>query len=656
MNFATSLSALRASQFAINIASQNLANASTPGYHRQRVDFVTRPPSWIQGQHIGNGVEIGRITRIRSQVLETSYTNSLSDLRNVGQSLGILQQIETEFLTGDGSIHQSLTGFFSELSRLSTNPSETASRNSAIQIASQLANRANETSQRLDELKGNVNSQIKSEVAIINRQFTELADLEQRIRSASSTGVVPIDLQDQRDQLINQIAEKIDVTRVEHAQDGFGLTIGGNSISIGSVPVEFKTYDNADGTISIRLGADGRDLKFGSGSISALVEAHNVTIDSYQGKINQFAADFMRVVDQAHAKGVGLDGPFRVLRSARNVTSTSVAINNAGLPFPVSKGKLYISVTDPAGEKRTSSIDFDPAVDSIQDLATRISSLDNLQSSVDSQNGQLSIFAKPGYRFDFTGNTETIPGLAQFTGTAVPRFSGNFEGNVNRNIAVKIVGSGTIGLTPGLTAQVTDVDSGAVIAELDIGEGYEGGTSLAVTEGVSLTFSNGTVNNDDQFATSLVADSDSTGILAALGLNSFFTGRDARDMQVSSRIMENPRDLASSRSGDLADTSNLAKLLDIREQPSIGNPGMTFQDFLGDVSSEIGFQVHSQQQLENNIAMVHAQVEAEIASVSGVDLNEEMLGIAQFQKQYEAAVQVMRTMDAMLTELMSLVR
>ncbi|MEQ1905641.1 MAG: hypothetical protein ABL888_15740, partial [Pirellulaceae bacterium] len=93
-----------------------------------------------------------------------------------------------------------------------------------------------ETSQRLDELKGNVNSQIKSEVAIVNRQLAELADLQNRIRSASNSGLVSIDLQDQRDQLINQIAEKIDVTRIEHAQDGFGLTIGGNSISIGSVP------------------------------------------------------------------------------------------------------------------------------------------------------------------------------------------------------------------------------------------------------------------------------------------------------------------------------------------------------------------------------------------------------------------------------------
>ncbi len=655
MNFSIGLSALRASQFALNTVSQNLANANTEGYHRQRVGFQTRLPQFIQGRYLGSGVEIGTIDRMRNQILESTYTRSVSDLQSAGRQLSLEGQIESLFLPGDGSIHNAVGGFFDELNRLSANPSELVQRNAVVQQGVNAAKQVRDISERLTDLKQTVRNQIEIEVNSINQDIESLVDLQHRIQVASARGV-PNDLYDQRDQLINRLAEKIDVQRFEQSQNGFGLSLAGSSIAIGDAPIAFETVYDDNGNVAIHVAGSDREVKFGSGSLIALAEVHNETIDDFQSRIDEFARDFIRNVDQAHAKGVGTSGPFSILRGTRSVGNPQIPLNESEIPFPVEKGELYFSVTDPSGEKRTYAVAIDPATESLDDVAAKIGNVANVQAVVDEQNGTLNIIAQPGYRFDFSGNLETVPDLGSFTGTSLPRISGQYEGDVNRELSVSVIGTGTIGKTPGLLAQVTDESTGKVIAEINIGEGYEAGSELAVTEGVSISFGGGDVTDSDSFTTRLIADSDSTGILSALGLNNFFKGSDAKTIDVETRIVENPNELATSRSGDIADTTNLNGLLTLREAHTMGEGRLSFEDFLGETSSEIGFRVQTSQSLYRNISELNYQYQTEIASVSGVDLNEEMVDLANYQKSYEAAVQVMRTMETMMDELLALVR
>ena len=139
MNFEIGLSALRSSQFAVNTISHNLANASTEGFHRQEVGFETRQTQVSGNFPIGSGVEINSVRRIRDQVVESAYTNSISDLSDIGQRLSIETRIESFFLPGEGSLQDSLTGFFDELSRLSANPGETVLRNCVVTQGADLA-------------------------------------------------------------------------------------------------------------------------------------------------------------------------------------------------------------------------------------------------------------------------------------------------------------------------------------------------------------------------------------------------------------------------------------------------------------------------------------------------------------------------------------
>ena len=155
----------------------------------------------------------------------------------------------------------------------------------------------------------------------------------------------PIDLLDQRDQLVNSIAERIDIQRYEIVQGELGLGIAGSSISIGIASIQFETVTGADGTVAIHVQGSDRPTNFVSGKIAALTELHNDFVEHFTNKIDEFASALIRQVDQAHAVGVGLNGPYSIMHGTRSVADATASLNDSGLPFPVEAGELFLTVT-----------------------------------------------------------------------------------------------------------------------------------------------------------------------------------------------------------------------------------------------------------------------------------------------------------------------
>ena len=436
MNFWIGVSALQASQFAINNVSQNLANASTEGYHRQEVGFQTGPAQIIRGQYVGMGVEISDVRRIRDQILESSYTNSISDLSNIEQQLTIESQIESFFLPGDGSIHNALTGFFDELSRLSANPGENVLRRSVVNQGVNLAQRIQTVSSGLVDLQQSVGRQLELEVDAVNKDLESLVEIQNRIRT-SPQGQTPNHLLDQRDRLVNSLAERINIQRYELSQNTLGLSIAGSSLSIGLTPVKLETFTNADGETAIKIEGGDREIKFAGGKVAALLELENHTLGDYQSKIDEFASQLIRQVNQAHAVGLGLNGSFTIQHSSLAVADAAAPLESAGTSFSIEPGEFHLSITAPDNERRTFSISIDPATESLDDIAAKISALPNVQAVVDPNTGKFAIIAASGYKFDFTGELDTIPDLSGFTGTSIPRIDGAYLGDTNQQLTVR---------------------------------------------------------------------------------------------------------------------------------------------------------------------------------------------------------------------------
>ncbi len=652
-NFSIPQSAISANQIGIDTAAYNIANANTPGFHRRETSFVSSKEYLRKGILMGAGVQVDRIKSIRDMVVEKSLSRSISDVQATQTQLSIESQIEGMFLSGPGTLFDQYTNVFNDLARLSSDPSQASQRNVVLEQTKQLTTQFRYVGNRLDALKSSTRQQIELEVSDLNKKIEELASVQEQINVNTTTGN-PNELLDNRDRIINDIAEIIDVDRNEISADNFGVTIAGSSITLGAVPLKISVVDKSDGSISLQVNELGRSITPRGGRLAGLVTTHNNTIGGFKDKLDKLAAGLIRNFDQAHAQGIGVAGSFSVLSSTRNVTDSSVPLNQVGLAFPIEAGQLYFTLTDANGDVRTSSIAIDPATDSLDDVASKISGIDHLNAVVDPQNGQLKISSFPGYQFDFTGRVESIPDLSSYTGSSIPRLGGAYVGNENQSFTIRMVGSGEIGSTPGLKAEVYD-DGGRLVTELNLGDDYEPGRPLNIVDGINISFAPGTVIDGDSMTTPLTANSDTSGILSALGLNSFFSGDNSTNIAVSANILGNPARFAVSTTGDVSDATNLQRMVNIQNQ-SIVDGIYGYDQYLGGISSEIGSSVSTSESLLTQFQQLQYQYESQRDSVSGVDLNEEMVNLTRYQRSYEASLQVITTLDQMYQEILQILR
>ena len=652
-SFDSGLSALRASQYALEVASNNISNANTPGYHRQVTQFSTETPNYYGDFQIGNGVNISSIERIRSSITETSLTLAISDVSNTDQTLAIESQLEALFQTGDGSLSQQLDSFFGEITKLTSTPDSTIQKSAVIQQAEGMARSFAQMSTNLADLKIALRQQIDQEVELVNGKMEELADLTGNIRNLSFR-TEPLAELDQRDNLLNEIAEVIEVRRQE-AGISINLTFGVTSIEQGVDPIQFDTFADESGDINVTFeGRDGR-LDLEGGRLPALLDAYNELIPEFEGKLDELAKGLIQQVDQLHATGIGSAGSFEQLKGVRAVDDTSIPLSETEGTFPVEAGELFFSVIDPDGNRTTQSIEIDPETQSLEDIAVAISGLDNLNSSVNTRTGLLQISASTGFQFDFTGTSETIPDLAGVSGTTTPELSGKYTGDANGELTYSFSGSGEVGISNDLFVDVFD-DSGILVKQLNVGNGYEAGSLIDVVDGISISFSSGSIVDGESFNGQLISQPDETGILTALGLNSFFRGTDAHTIEVDERISNNVNLFATGRTGDAADTSNLFSMIDLQDERSFGGGTLTLSGFLSEINTEVGSNVQSTRELSVNLTSLKLRYEQERDSVSGVDLNEELIYLQEYQKAYEAAVRVIQTTDEMLEEVMNILR
>lgn len=651
-SFSIGLSALRTSQFALNVVSNNVSNANTEGYHRRRVSLETKPPNYLGGHRIGNGVTVSGINRIRDQVTESSLTNVISDSSDVDQLLTIERKIESAILSGDNAVGRQLDQFFAEFTNLSGSPNEPAQRSAVLESGKQLSAALRDASEYLDQLKRNVRLQIDNEIESLNSDLNELSEVSLQIFKFSTQGLEHNNELDQRDAVLNRIAAVVGITPNERPGGELNLMIGHHSIQQGNQSSSLS-INEADGKLQVMLEGSDRPLSVETGRLSALVEAYNSIIPSFEDKLDQIAGELIQGVNAIQATGIGTAGSFQNLVGTVHVDDNATPLAEVLPAADLAAGELTITVTDASGDRQTHVISIDPAIDTLDDVATRLNSVLGISASVRTTTNQFQVTATSGLEFDFAGGVETNPDLASVTGTSVARLSGTYTGDVNEDLTVQIEGSGQVGNATGLYANIYS-SSGALLSRIDVGDGYEAGSEIELDDGVRLSFAAGTLNDTDEFTTRLIGTPDETGILTALGMNSFFQGSDAKSIAVDREITNDPSRIATGRSGDAADTSNLLKFIAL-DDAKLMPGGRTIGQFTSEMSTEIGFEISSNTTLSTSLTSFKLKLEQEHDAKSGVDLNEELVYLQEYQKSYEAAVRIIQVTDEILNELFRII-
>lgn len=136
-NFSIGLSGLNAASSALEVIGNNIANASTAGYHRQRVELTPTTYGKMAQNAVGAGVDIAGVTRLIDKLLEAEIMQQGSSYEQISQELSILTAVETtfgEFAEGSG-LNATIDAFFDSLRGLAAHPLERVWRNDVVSCA-----------------------------------------------------------------------------------------------------------------------------------------------------------------------------------------------------------------------------------------------------------------------------------------------------------------------------------------------------------------------------------------------------------------------------------------------------------------------------------------------------------------------------------------
>jgi flagellar hook-associated protein 1 len=645
------LSGLTVSQQLLNLTGQNITNANTPGYHLQ----VAQLSASTDGSAVGTGVDLTGINRIIDSVLEQALNANSSGSQNVSTQLNAMQQVQTMLSPGSGSLNDLLQSFFNQAEQLSSNPSDPTQREAFLSAATSLANGLNGLAGGLSSLQSGLIQQAQQTIASANGILPQIAQLNGEIQSATLAGNQPNDLMDQRDQLIANLASIVNVQTVDEGSGMTGVVAGGIPVVLGTQSFQLSMTNNAaQNSAKVMSSSSSTPLTVTNGQLAGFLDAANQSIPSYGQQLNALAQQLIVGVNEIQATSLSLNGPSTLVQGQNSVNNATVPLAQAGLALPLQAGTLYVSVTNNATGARTlTPVTINPATQSLQDVAAALSAVPNLNAVVNTQTNTLTVLANAGYSFDFAGRLPTSPQTSTITGTAVPQISGTYTGSTNDDYTFTVDGSGTVGVTPNLSLQETNA-SGAVLGTFNIGSGYAPGSQLQTANGVNVQLSAGTLNNGDSFSTATVANPDSGGLLAALGLNTFFQGSDAGSIGVNPDLVNNPDDLAVSKTGAPADGSALQQYAAFQNAPVLVNGTQSLEQFAGTIVGNIGSQVQNLTQQQTAQQAVATQLQNQQQSVSGVDTNAELVNLMQYQQSYQMAAHYLSVVDQAFTALIQI--
>ena len=191
-----------------------------------------------------------------------------------------------------------------------------------------------------------------------------------------------------------------------------------------------------------------------------------------------------------------------------------------------------------------------------------------------------------------------------------------------------------------LSSLVADINAqvGAVYPEIaaSIGPGNALRVASSATE-LSFAFSN-----------------DTSGVLASLGINTLFTGKDSSDIALNARIVENPGLIAAGHSDLPGDNSNVTNLLAFQREPQDALGGTSVDSYYQGIVSTLGIRAAAAKDRHIGAQAIHAAIQSQRETLSGVSLDEEAVKLIQYQSGYRAAARYISTITEMIDTLLSM--
>lgn len=328
-----SLSSMLAEQGAIETTSNNIANVNTPGYSRQRPDLEETPPIQIGHIAFGTGVELNKVVSLRDSILDLRVNQETQQQGKLDSFLGTAQQIQSLFNETNGTGLQSdLSAFFSSFSQLSTNPSDLNLRQAVLTSGQNLASAFNQTSAALTTIQRNVDLSVTQTVTQINTLTQQIATVNVQVSAATTTGQNPGPFIDQRQQLMNQLSNLVDISEINAGNGSITLTTtNGAPLVVGNQSFTLTTQPDATTGLQHIL-SQGTDItaKISAGELAGQLQIRDQEIPNIQNSLDTLASSLANSVNTQHQAGFDLNeaagGNFFVPPTAVAGAASSLAV------------------------------------------------------------------------------------------------------------------------------------------------------------------------------------------------------------------------------------------------------------------------------------------------------------------------------------------
>lgn len=653
-NYSIGLSGLNAAQTALDVIGNNVANAATDGYHRQRIELA--PSSLTQGGGVtlAGGVDVVGVTRLLDGMLEREILRQQSANGQVAQELSILGSLETTFgeFGEQGGLNAALDSFFDTLRSLAAHPLENVWRNEVLSSAKVLTSEFRRLGTALTDLEDQIVLEAQNTGDSVNVLVQAIAELNSRIQTIEINHGEANNLRDHRDHLISELSELASVETQAREHGVVDVAIAGLPVVTGAVSSDIEVGLQSDQSLGVSAaGAEGSRLLVEGGRLGGLLTLKNGLLADVKSDLDLLAKSLVNQINRYHVQGLGTEGPFTEL--------TGWAMNSTDLTdteIPVEDGTFYVRVTDPSGDVSRHAIDVDVSgatPDTLASVAAKIDAISGLNASVVSS--RLHILSDLGYKFDFMPALLPEPEASNLTAGAPPEItvSGIYKEDVNQRFTFTVVGTGSIG-NGDLRMDVTN-ESGVTVSTLNVGAGYAAGDTIEMVNGIKIAMSPGDLNDGDSFDVQAMAATDSSGLLAAAGMNTFFSGASASEMYVCDDIVDAPDRVATAFSGELVDNAAALKLAGVREEEVDSLTGMAPDEYYHRAVANLGQEISLKQSRQDNIEAMIQNLEKRRHDMSSVNINDEAAQLMVFEKMFQAVAKYLTSLQSSMITLMELV-
>ena len=299
--------ALSAQYAGIEIANNNIANANTPGYSRQIVS-LSPAASMQAGVSVDQGVTYDGYTRVRDAVLQIAIDAKTSEQSSLTTQSSILDPVNGAFSSDPGGIGAAISSLFSDLSALSTAPSDPSARQTVVNDANGIANAFHQGASALASASKSADQQIASTVAQINQLTQQIASINGQLGKMNDTQSGGA-LQDQRDALTTQLAQLVGLSLTRTGDSPTLSIAGGSPLVIGANSYSLQVTSASDGTTHV-LDASGSDItsRVSGGALGGAITARDSTLAGLSQQLDGLASQFATAMNNAQAAGYDLNG------------------------------------------------------------------------------------------------------------------------------------------------------------------------------------------------------------------------------------------------------------------------------------------------------------------------------------------------------------